>query len=337
MPYLREELSRVDESWAAARFDSLPHVVHILTSKDREGEVRVLKEQSDVIEEVVDEVVHAYHGGFNKAIQNYSQILRLFSESAQSIGVLKVDLAEAKKLLGAHNKQLHQLWYRSVTLRHIISLLDQIEGIAKVPARIEKLIAEKQFYAAVQLHVQSALMLEREGLQSSECQHLICEILRATPEAASADAAAQTARLASKVPADKRQAHIVILSSDVFLHNIDFPSCDASVSMPNQGKRKKYSVTAPNFLIIILSGHCGAIHFDGLKLVKWPVGNVAMRADHVRQGWRRGSNVLQEGYGTGAVLPEQGIYLAASVYRPVIQVSVRVEAKKKYSACSSVL
>ncbi|KAI3458935.1 hypothetical protein Pfo_015598 [Paulownia fortunei] len=164
--YLREELSRIDESWAAARFDSLPHVVHILTSKDREGEVQVLKEQSDIIEEVVDEVVHAYHGGFNKAIQNYSQILRLFSESAQSIGVLKVDLAEAKKLLGAHNKQLHQLWYRSVTLRHIISLLDQIEGIAKVPARIEKLIAEKQFYAAVQLHVQSALMLEREGLQT---------------------------------------------------------------------------------------------------------------------------------------------------------------------------
>lgn len=72
--YLREELSRVDELWAAARFDSLPHVVHTLTSKDREGEVQSLKEQSDVIEEVVDEVVHSYHGGFNKAIQNYSQV-----------------------------------------------------------------------------------------------------------------------------------------------------------------------------------------------------------------------------------------------------------------------
>ncbi|XP_059644811.1 exocyst complex component SEC8 isoform X1 [Cornus florida] len=164
--YLREELSRIDESWAAARFDSLPHVVHILTSKDRDGEVQFLKEQSDVIEEVVDEVVHAYHSGFNKAIQNYSQILRLFSESAESIAVLKVDLAEAKKLLGARNKQLHQLWYRSVTLRNIISLLDQIEGIAKVPARIEQLVAEKQFYAAVQLYVQSTLMLEREGLQT---------------------------------------------------------------------------------------------------------------------------------------------------------------------------
>jgi hypothetical protein len=62
----------------------------------------------------------------------YLQILRLFSESTESIGVLKVDLAEAKKHLSARNKQLHQLWYRSVTLRHIISLLDQIEDIAKV-------------------------------------------------------------------------------------------------------------------------------------------------------------------------------------------------------------
>ena len=74
MQYLREDLSQIVVSWAAARFDSLPHVVHILTSKDREGEVRFLKEQSDIVEEVVDEVVHAYHSGFNKAIQNYSQV-----------------------------------------------------------------------------------------------------------------------------------------------------------------------------------------------------------------------------------------------------------------------
>ncbi|KAL0838022.1 hypothetical protein Bca101_089912 [Brassica carinata] len=164
--YLRDELARIDESWAVARFDSLPHVVHILTSKDRETDVLLLKEQSDVVEEVVDEVVHSYHGGFNKAIQNYSQILRLFSESTEKLGDLKHDLAEAKTSLGTRNKQLHQLWYRSVTLRHIIALLDQIEGIAKVPTRIEKLIADKQFYAAIQVYLQSSLMLEREGLQT---------------------------------------------------------------------------------------------------------------------------------------------------------------------------
>jgi exocyst complex component 4 len=52
----------------------LPHVVHILTSKDREAEAQVLKEQSNVVEDVVDEVVQSYHSGFNKAIQNYSQV-----------------------------------------------------------------------------------------------------------------------------------------------------------------------------------------------------------------------------------------------------------------------
>ncbi|KAL6842466.1 hypothetical protein ACP4OV_027701 [Aristida adscensionis] len=164
--YLKEGLLRIDEGWAAARFDSLPHVVHILTSKDREGEIQFLKEQSELIEDVVDEVVHAYHHGFNKAIQNYSQILRLFSDSAESITGLKGEMEEAKKLLGRKNKHLGQLWYRSLTLRHVLSLLDQVEDVAKVPGRIESLIAEKQLYAAVQLHVQSMLVLEREGLQA---------------------------------------------------------------------------------------------------------------------------------------------------------------------------
>ncbi|KAL8143200.1 hypothetical protein V2J09_016232, partial [Rumex salicifolius] len=165
-PHLKKELSKIDETWAAARFDSLPHVVEILTGKDHETELYALREQSESIEDVVDEVVQTYHNGFNRAIQNYSQILRLFSESAENVTALKTHLPEAKKRLAARNKQLHQFWYRSVTLRHIISLLDQIEKISKIPARIEKFIAEKQFYAAIQLHMQSAMMLEREGFQS---------------------------------------------------------------------------------------------------------------------------------------------------------------------------
>ncbi|KAG6528659.1 hypothetical protein ZIOFF_010843 [Zingiber officinale] len=127
--------------------DSLPHVVHMLTSKDHEGEVQFLKEQRDLVEDVVDEV-----------------ILRLFSESAKSISV---DMADAKKLLGSHNKQLHQLWYHSLSLRHALALLDQIESVSKVPAEIEKLILDKQFYAAVQLQVQTMLVLER-GLQVNQ-------------------------------------------------------------------------------------------------------------------------------------------------------------------------
>ncbi|KAL2621943.1 hypothetical protein R1flu_002148 [Riccia fluitans] len=163
---VKAELDGIDDIWKQARFDSLPHVVQVLTSQDAEGAVRGLQKQRDEIEELVDDVVRGYSSGFNKAIHNYSQILRLFSESAASISGLKKNLGEAKNLLGARHKQLHQQWCRSVTLRHVISLLDQIDKVAKVPAQIEKLIAEKKYYAAVQLHIQSISMLEREGIQS---------------------------------------------------------------------------------------------------------------------------------------------------------------------------
>ncbi|XP_068645961.1 exocyst complex component SEC8 isoform X2 [Aristolochia californica] len=110
----------------------------------------------------------------------------------------------------------------------------------------------------------------------SECQQLICEILRATPETASADAVVQTARLASKTPAkDKRDGSEEGLS-------FVFRFTDAAASTRSPG------------------------------------------GDMIR-GWnKRSSNVAQEGYGTSAVLPELGIYLAASVYRPVIQFTDKV-------------
>ncbi|KAJ6901805.1 hypothetical protein NC651_019546 [Populus alba x Populus x berolinensis] len=120
----------------------------------------------------------------------------------------------------------------------------------------------------------------------SECQQLICEILRATPEAASADASVQTARLASKVPTKGKKDG----SEDGLAFAFRFT--DSTISIPNQG------------------------------------------VDLICQGWnRKGPNVLQEGYGSAAVLPEQGIYLAASVYRPVLQFTDKVASMlpKKYS------
>ena len=42
-----------------------------------------LRAQRERVEELVDDVVQAYHNGFNKAIHNYSQILRLFSDAKE--------------------------------------------------------------------------------------------------------------------------------------------------------------------------------------------------------------------------------------------------------------
>ena len=43
--------------------------------------MEVKERMSGKVEEMVDQVVEVHHNGFNKSIQNYSQILRLFTES----------------------------------------------------------------------------------------------------------------------------------------------------------------------------------------------------------------------------------------------------------------
>ena len=51
-----------------------------------------LRNQRQVVEETVDDIVQGYHSGFNKAIHNYSQILRLFSDSKSQVQLLQWQL-----------------------------------------------------------------------------------------------------------------------------------------------------------------------------------------------------------------------------------------------------
>lgn len=69
--------------------------------------------------------------------------------------------------------------------------------------------------------------------------------------------------------------------------------------------------------------------------INWCTIKIYPGSELIRQGWnKKGTNVLKEGYGTGGLLPEQGIYLAASVYRPVLQV-YKNRGKEAYAGLSS--
>ena len=69
-----DELGNFNAVLKQERFDSLPHVVAVLTSRDPQVALRELRKQRDAIEDLVDAVVQGHHDGFNKAIHNYSQV-----------------------------------------------------------------------------------------------------------------------------------------------------------------------------------------------------------------------------------------------------------------------
>ncbi|CAD7697878.1 unnamed protein product, partial [Ostreobium quekettii] len=77
------ELEAISSDYRMPRFDSLAHVVEILGGIDPKDAIEELKGQKERLERLIDSVVDVYHNGFNLAIQNYSQILQLFSGSRE--------------------------------------------------------------------------------------------------------------------------------------------------------------------------------------------------------------------------------------------------------------
>ncbi|PRW57112.1 exocyst complex component SEC8 [Chlorella sorokiniana] len=161
-----ETLARVDPCFSDPRFDSLKHVLTVLSSSNAEQEVAELREQRAAIEEMVDAVVEGYHAGFNKSIHNYSLILRLFTESRLQLESLRRSLEAAKRRLSAQSRHMVSQYQRDLQLSDTLRLLDDIQGCTEVPARVQRLEESKEWPMAVSVLLDGCNKLAREELQA---------------------------------------------------------------------------------------------------------------------------------------------------------------------------
>eukprot|EP00887_Chlorella_sp_A99_P002121 scaffold21.g2121.t1 len=144
-----EELARVNPDFTDPRFDSLKHVLNVLSSSNAEAELEELREQRASIEQLVDTVVEGYHSGFNKSLHNYSQILRLFTESKLQLESLRRSLEAAKRRLGAQSRHMQAQWRRDLMLTDTLRLLGDIRSVSEVPAAVARLEEGQEWPAAV--------------------------------------------------------------------------------------------------------------------------------------------------------------------------------------------
>lgn len=79
------ELDSLPSDLRTARFDSLRYVTEVLSAVAPKELVEELNASKGRLESLIDNVVDVYHNGFNLAIQNYSKILQLFSESREQV------------------------------------------------------------------------------------------------------------------------------------------------------------------------------------------------------------------------------------------------------------
>jgi Sec8 exocyst complex component specific domain len=138
---VNEELRHIPDDYKDQRFDSLRHVLGVLSavdadaaleavctartrpplvgrapaphatrprSRDPAGALLQLRDHADTVEGLVDAVVETYHNGFNKAIHNYSQILHHFTEAKLQVEAVRRGLHDAQRRLGANSRNLSQ-------------------------------------------------------------------------------------------------------------------------------------------------------------------------------------------------------------------------------------
>eukprot|EP00898_Chlorokybus_atmophyticus_P003564 jgi/Chlat1/4208/Chrsp27S04243 len=162
-----QQLATLPAAFKEPRFDTLPHVLELLNSPAPDKALSQLKQWRDTVENTIDDIVRTGHNGFNRAIHNFSLILKLFTENAERLKATRTRLQEAKRLTQAvqTHPQLQQQWYQSVMLKDMLRLLDSIASVSQMPEKVEKLISEEKFYAAVTTLLSACAQIERNGLE----------------------------------------------------------------------------------------------------------------------------------------------------------------------------
>lgn len=70
------QLTLVPEVYRRPDFDGLRQLVTVLTAFDTDKALSQIQDHRRRVESLLDGIVRSHHGGFSRAIHNYSEILR---------------------------------------------------------------------------------------------------------------------------------------------------------------------------------------------------------------------------------------------------------------------
>ncbi len=123
-----------------------------------------LREHWVAIDALVDTAVDTHYSGFNKSLQNYSQILRLFSESMAHLAVLRRTLEAAQIRLHPEPARIKELYRRELMLSDVQRLLEDIQAAVTVPEKVRRLQRQGEWSLAVTTLLDGCNKVAREEL-----------------------------------------------------------------------------------------------------------------------------------------------------------------------------
>ncbi|KAF9365772.1 hypothetical protein BGX34_008376 [Mortierella sp. NVP85] len=118
------------------------------------------------IERALKDVVHGSYQGFNASIGTYGGVIDSISDSQSRVKELRMDLKNSKESLRLRHADLVQLYNKSLQYKDMIEMLDEIEELKQIPAKLETLVREKHFLTAVTLLVSASKTIAKPEMAS---------------------------------------------------------------------------------------------------------------------------------------------------------------------------
>ncbi|KAI8353061.1 Sec8 exocyst complex component-specific domain-containing protein [Mortierella sp. GBAus27b] len=118
------------------------------------------------IERALKDVVNGSYQGFNASIGTYGGVIDSISDSQSRAKELRMDLKNSKESLRLRHADLVQLYNKSLQYKDMIEMLDEIEELKQVPAKLEALVREKHFLTAVTLLVSASKTIAKPEMAS---------------------------------------------------------------------------------------------------------------------------------------------------------------------------
>ncbi|KAG0229525.1 hypothetical protein BGW42_001553 [Actinomortierella wolfii] len=118
------------------------------------------------IEDALADVVEDSYQGFNTSIGTYGGVIDSISDSQSRVKELRMDLKNSKESLRLRHADLVQLYNKSQQYKDMIEILDEIDELKQMPAKLEVLVREKHFLNAVTLLVKAHKTMHKPEMQA---------------------------------------------------------------------------------------------------------------------------------------------------------------------------
>ncbi|KAL7287624.1 hypothetical protein TKK_0018269 [Trichogramma kaykai] len=128
------------------------------TNEQREVEKAKLEKDFKRCDQKLDKLVSDHEGDLTEVMKIFGALSERVTSAREKIHCVKENLNACKQLLNCRREELMKLWLEGVEHKHTLQLLNDIDQLKEMPAKLSSYLSKKHYLHATQLLVSARTM-----------------------------------------------------------------------------------------------------------------------------------------------------------------------------------